>query len=335
MWSVRRKAVGQAALSTRRSIGPGIGSRLRKPCGFWQSVEGFLLHLQASGRSTATIQSYKESLALLGRCVGNQMPLKALSTEVLDAGLASMSITGSSREPRRSEATLNRHRSAYRGFLRWAFETGRIPTNPALLLHGARVESVPTPPITLEETRLFLRAIRRSKDPLRLRDEALFSTYALAGLRRKEALLLCQSDYNAKARLLCIRNGKGGRVRTVPVVRALGRLLERFQNHSLSRAGPVGEKLFPGRVPGTGLTTRQAHSRFEHWKAVAKLRPELTIHSFRAGFATALHHGCGDVMLVSQALGHSDVRPTLRYITLYSENLSRIIESSLGGVLSR
>ena len=333
MLSVDRKAVGHTTRRPRHSTGTVSGSRPRKPCGFWQSVEDFLLHLQASGRSTATIQSYKESLALLGRYVGNQIPLEALSAEVLDAGLARMSITATSGDPRRSEATLNRHRSAYRGFLRWAFETGRIPTNPALFLHGARAESVPTPPITLKETRFLLRAIRHSKDPLRLRDEALFSIYALAGLRRKEALLLCQSDYNAKARLLCIKNGKGGRVRTVPVVRALGRLLVRFQNDSLSRGGPVGGKLFPGRVPGTGLTTRQAQSRFERWKTVAKLRPELTIHSFRAGFATALHRGCGNVMLVSQALGHKDLRPTLRYIKLYSADLSRILESSLAGVL--
>ena len=95
----------------------------------------------------------------------------------------------------------------------------------------------------------------------------------------------------------------------------------------------MDRKLFPGRIPGNGLTARQAQNRFEHWKAVAHLRPELTIHSFRAGFATALHHGCGDVVLVSQALGHSDVRPTLRHIKLYSANLSRTIESSLAGVL--
>jgi site-specific recombinase XerD len=261
------------------------------------------------------------------------MPLKALSTEILNEAVAGMSIIGYPGGPRRSEVTLNRHRSAFRGFFRWAFETGRIPTNPALLMHRARVESAPTSPIMLAETRLFLRAIRRSKDSLRLRDEALFSTYALAGLRRKEALLLDQSDYNVKAKLLCIKNGKGGHVRTVPVVRALGRLLNRFQIDSWSRGNPVEGKLFPGRLPGTGLTARQAQERFERWKAVAGLRPELTIHSFRAGFATALHHGCGDVMLVSQALGHKDLRATLRYIKLYSANLSQIVESSLAGVL--
>ncbi|MGO8735358.1 MAG: tyrosine-type recombinase/integrase, partial [Terriglobia bacterium] len=129
------------------------------------------------------------------------------------------------------------------------------------------------------------------------------------------------------------KNGKGGQVRTVPVVRALGRLLNSFQNSSLSRGSPVEGKLFPGRLPGTGLTARQAQKRFERWKAVAGLRSELTIHSFRAGFATALHRGCGNVMLVSQALGHKDLRPTLRYIKLYSANLSQIVESSLAGVL--
>lgn len=332
MWSVRRKFVGRADSSVRRSEGPGIKYRPAKSRGFWHNAEDFLLHLQASGRSIATIHSYKESLALLGKSVSKQMPLEALSTEVLDAALASMSPIASA-DPRRSETTLNRHRSACRRFFRWAFEMGRISANPAFLLHRARAESVPTPAITFNETRRFLRAIRRSKDPLRLRDEALFSIYALAGLRRREALLLAQSDYNPKARLLCIRNGKGGRVRTVPVARALGRSLERFLTGALSRGGPVGDRLFPGRVAGRALTARQAQSRFEHWKAVADLRPELTIHSFRAGFATALHQGCGDVLLVSQALGHSDVRTTLRYIKLYPEDLSQVIENSFAGML--
>jgi site-specific recombinase XerD len=333
MSSIQRNAVGHC-LSARRSTGPGLGASLEKPCGFWQNVEDFLLHLQASGRSSATIQSYTESLALFGGCVGNQMPLKALSTELLNAAVASMSIIGCPGGPRRSEVTLNRHRSVYRGFFRWAFETGRISTNPALLLHRARVESAPTPPITPAESRLFLRAIRRSNDPLRIRDEALFSIYAATGLRRKEALLLDQTDYDAKARLLCIRNGKGGRVRTVPVVRALGHLLEKLHNDSLSRGGALDGKLFPGRIPGSGLTARQVQNRFDLWKAVSGLRPELTIHSFRTGFATTLHNCCGDVVLVSQVLGHSDLRPTLRNIELHSANLCQIIESSLAGVLS-
>lgn len=54
--------------------------------------------------------------------------------------------------------------------------------------------------------------------------------------------------------------------------------------------------------------------RFGHWKAVAGLRRSLTLHSFRAGFATALHGAKGDLLFVSRALGHRDLRTTLRYI---------------------
>jgi hypothetical protein len=53
------------------------------------------------------------------------------------------------------------------------------------------VDSPPTPSIAVAETSLLLRAIRNSADPLRLRDEALFSTYAMTGLRRL-ALLVAQ-----------------------------------------------------------------------------------------------------------------------------------------------
>jgi site-specific recombinase XerD len=333
MSSICRYTVGRNAMSVRGSTNSHYHSESPNDRDFWPTVEKFLVHLQASGSSFTTIQSYKESLKLLAGCVGTAVPLRGISTELLNGAVASMSTIGSPGGPRRSEATLNRHRTAYRQFFQWAFQTGKIPTNPALLLHRARVDSVPTAPFTPKETSRFLRAIRRSKDSLRLRDEALFSTYALAGLRRKEALLLDRSDYNAKDRLLCIRNGKGGHVRSVPVMRSLGRLLQKLQSESLPSGGQGNGKLFPGRAPGTALTARQAQKRFERWKTTAGLRPELTIHSFRAGFATALHRGCGDVIMVSHALGHSDLRATLRYIKINSASLPQIIERSLADAL--
>lgn len=67
---------------------------------------------------------------------------------------------------------------------------GPQPSRP-VRLHPTRVDSPPTPSIAVAETSLLLRAIRNSADPLRLRDEALFSTYAMTGLRRL-ALLVAQ-----------------------------------------------------------------------------------------------------------------------------------------------
>ena len=113
----------------------------------------------------------------------------------------------------------------------------------------------------------------------------------------------------------------------------LGRVLERFRGEVLGWPERRTGSLFPGRSGAKRLTARQANTRFQHWRAAAGLRPELTIHSFRAGFATALHEDTSDVILVSRALGHRDLRPTLRYVDPCSRRLREAIESSFGGVV--
>ena len=145
---------------------------------------------------------------------------------------------------------------------------------------------------SLTETREFLLTIRRSGDPLRLRDEALFSLYAMTGLRRAEALSLNFGDFDRQTGTLRLRQGK---------------------------------ELFPGWGAGRGLTARQAHGRFEKWKRVTGLRPQLTIHSFRVGFATALHEQTSDAMTIARILGHRDLRMTVRYTSTSVEGMRRAI----------
>lgn len=296
------------------------------PARFADALDEYLVHLRAMGRSAATIEAYAREIELLGRFIGRNVRLPAISAGVLDAAVAAISGEPASRRVRRSGATLNRCRSTYRAFFRWAFETGRIAGNPAALLRLARAESAPTLPITLQESRLFLTAIRRSADPLRLRDEALFSVYALTGLRRAEALRLELADYNPGAKTLRVKDLKAGRPRMVPVARPLGLALEKFlaSLESNSAGGP----LFEGRLCGKPLTVRQAQTRFERWRNAAGLRRGITIHSFRAGFATTLHRASGDLVLVSRALGHRDLRPTLRYVESCPGILPRVIEKS-------
>jgi integrase/recombinase XerC len=294
------------------------------------ATSDYLLQVRASGRSPMTIASYAESLALLKDFWGPTIPLAAISADSLHAAVVSLATTGGRCPTRRSETTLNRHRSAYRAFFNWTFQTNRTPANPALLLLRSRAESVPTMPITSDEVCLFLSAIRLSNDPLRLRDEALFATYAFAGLRRTEALLLDVTDYDSQRGILHVRNGKGNRSRIAPLVHRLNLLLTQFRSGHPTAVSSVTGKLFPGRFPQTGLAARQVQRRFEYWRAIAGLRPVLTIHSFRAGFATMLHQHSRDVVLVSRALGHKDLRSTLRYINLQATNLKRAMEATFG-----
>jgi integrase len=296
---------------------------------FKGAVRDYLTHLAAGGRSPATIESYESALRALGTALKGKVRLSTISAHRLDAAVAALSGPAAPGSCERSRATLNRYRSTFRAFFRWAFETGRLRSNPAAGLRLANAESAPTPPIRPEETRRFPAAIRASSDSLRLRDQALFALYALTGLRRAEALGLDIPDYDADDRSIRVRNGKGRRPRNAPVVAALGAVLNEFMRGLPGREG----KLFPGRAPGGGLTPRQANRRFQLWKVAAHLREELTIHSFRSGFATAVHNAGNDLTLVSRALGHHDLRSTLRYVAPDRGKLTKAIEAALTGVL--
>ncbi len=164
------------------------------------------------GRASATRASYSASLALLAASVPEEIPLTALSVA---------NESGQQRQ-RKSETTLNRFRTTYCTFARWAFESGRISFNPVLLLHLSRVDSPRTPAITRLQIRKLLTIIRNSGDPLRLRDEAPFRTYAMTGMRRTEALTLDTCDYDPEAATLTVNSGKGRQIRTIPVADALG-----------------------------------------------------------------------------------------------------------------
>lgn len=288
-----------------------------------RTTTDYLRHLAAAGRAAATLDSYRHSLALLEGCPGTGLAIEDLSAGTLDQALLFVSADGE----RKAQATLNRHRSAWRSFSRWAFETGRIAVNPAVLLRLAPPDSTPTAAFSLAETVHLLSEIRKSGHALRLRDETLFSVYALTGVRRAEALSLKIGDYDAGAGILRVRDSKNGRVRKMPVTGQLGALLDRFRA-GIGAACTVQHRLFAGQNACSGLTVRQVQARFAYWRSVTGLRRELTIHSFRAGFATVLYSGTGDVALVARALGHCDLRPTLRYIDPAAGNIERAIREN-------
>jgi len=170
-------------------------------------------------------------------------------------------------------------------------------------------------------------AISTSGDRLALRDMALFGIYIYTGIRRAEALDLRATDFDADRRELRIRFTKGGIPATRHVAHPLAAILTaHIQAQNWCHGSGEPDFLFPGTKPDCHMTARQAHARFNHWKTGSGIRPDLTIHSFRAGFATLLHQATGDALLVSRALGHTDVRTTGRYVAADKEMISRTID---------
>ncbi len=188
--------------------------------------------------------------------------------------------------------------------------------------------------MTAEEIKKLLAVMHCSGDPLAWRDEALFATYTLTGIRRAEALALRIKDYNRNELLLSLISTKGGQpaVRVVPA--QLARLLNQYlSGEPWAESSDPNAPMFSGRYRHAPLSTKQAQARLERWKKIAGIRRPVTIHSLRAGFATLLHQETADILLVARALGHDDPKMTQRYVGRDLEALRGKIERSLNEVI--
>jgi integrase len=149
-------------------------------------------------------------------------------------------------------------------------------------------------------------------------------------------LPLTLQDYDPGSGVLQLawtKNG-GGQIKFVPspladILTKRIRVLRR-DNMSLRRS-----MIFPGRSADQPMSARHVQIRFDKWKKLAGIRKTLTIHSFRAGFATSLYETTGDIFLVARAMGHRDVSTTMRYINTNSTVLRRAVEYTFQRPLKR
>ena len=288
-------------------------------------IRDFLLHLQASGRASSTISGYKKTLGWLEEALGSTS-LANISNRHIEKVVVTIeeySETGA----RRSAATMNRIKSTHRSFFRWAFQSGLIAHNPAVNLRISKAASRRTIPINMEEINALLNLISESGDPNAQRDEALFATYAFTGIRCAEALALRNKDYDRSSLTIYVPKVKADHGRLIPIPHRLSRILEKWIGRPRrSGQGDLSSFLFVGRQAEKPLTTRQVRFRFNRWKILAGIREELTVHSFRAGFATQLYQATGDLILVHHAICHKDIRTTMRYIGNHLSEIREAIE---------
>jgi len=291
---------------------------------FCRAICDFLRHLEAAGRTPSTILAYRKSLIQLAQMLGDLEMTKIDSSALEEAFLRIVRASPSGMPL--APTTANRMRSTYRSFFAWCFSTGRMAANPAMGLRLEKARSLETAAFARNETATFLRMIRQSRDPFALRDEVLFSIYAFTGIRKAKALGLRVVDYDSLKMVLCIPKTKGGVHETKVVPGILAEVLEGYLQGLIRNGSGESDFLFPGMKKGAPLSSRQVQARFEQWKEISGLRRELTIHSFRVGFATRVHECSGDVLLTSKALGHRDVRSTERYVRLDVEKIRSAVE---------
>ena len=177
-------------------------------------------------------------------------------------------------------------RASVRGFYMWADETGRIDSDPSRRLPKVSVpQGIPHPTPTP-----IVDAALDSADPRTL---LMLMLAAYAGLRRAEIAGLHSRDVVGDTLVV---NGKGGKVRSVPIHSRLADALRGVQGY-----------VFPGKDHG-----HLSPDRVGRVMAAALGGEGWTAHSLRHRFATRAYATDRDLLTVQQLLGHSPVATTQR-----------------------
>lgn len=290
-----------------------------------RAIKAFLRQMAADGRTPASVESYRRQLVLLTQALGD-VPLSRLTPDRLNGYLSSPALQLKVDGMPKQTSTINGAKSVIRAFFRWCAQTGLLERNPAAHVRLALASFPVTRHMTRLEVGRFLQTIRQAHHPLSVRDRALFTTLAYTGIRLSDVIRLCQSDVDLRRRQLVLRRTKGGRRerRYLPV--RLSPILTAYLRSRPTVDASTGEPLFVGRQ-GRPLSPRAVQYRFAYWLRRARIRTPLSVHSLRHTFGTLLYQATKDLVLISRALGHREVKSTQRYAHLDDRVLAKAVNT--------
>lgn len=257
-------------------------------------LRDFATWQRAQNNSPGTVRNY--GWFLLGLASIATQP-GDVTTDLLVAMMAN---------PQWGASTRKNARSAYRAFFRWATKQRDLAGNPAEDLPPIRVPRTlpkPTPEPVLDT------ALRQASP----REIFMLRLGACAGLRACEIATVHQSWWDRHSQILYV-HGKGGKMRRVaPRDPALVGLLDELRGYAFPNRW-TGQPLTPGHV--TKLLSRALD---ETW----------TGHTLRHRFATTALRKTGNLLAVSNALGHASVATTQIYTLLDDDDLIAVGEATV------
>ena len=148
------------------------------------------------------------------------------------------------------------------------------------------------------------------------RDRALIYLLADTGLRRAEACALKWSRVDLKGGLINVRNGKGGKDRSVMIGVKTRRIFLRYQRTVPQDAA---DPVFPSKRTGDHLTGQG----MRNWVRRISKRSgvKVTPHALRRTFATLSLRAGMNPLHLQALMGHSTLEMTRRYVQIVDDDL--------------
>lgn len=276
-----------------------IDTFIRDTTTFDEAAASFICFKEASQVSERTLADYKNTFNKFSAVCSNSMELAVLCSDVLKFFSAI---------PDTSPAVYNRPFSNLNSFFNWCIKQEILDKNPLsyLDLHKKKDEGNINA-AAIEDIKAILAACNR-RTFTGLRNYTLILLMLDTGIRTAELTRLENCDYDAFAKTITItrQKAKTRKQRICYLCDSTAAALNKYLKHKPKEIPFI----FPSR-DGNQLTTNEIGREFRNLCDKAKVK--ITPYQLRHSFATYFIENGGNVFVLQNLMGHSDIRMTLRY----------------------
>ena len=282
-------------------------------------IEGYLDYLaDVSRKAAGTVRDVRCTLHRVGEAMQSLVPDRPLwKLELLDF----LRWIERERETGRGGNSLNKNLSHLRGFLDYAWRSGRTDRNVLDRFHlkddGSRTEPES---LSIEEAAQLVKACL-SSTPTERRDRMAVLLLYGCGLRTKELCDLRLQDLNLPRKELLVRAGKGDRQRIVPLPEMVYTELLAYLQERGGKRGP----LLRTAVKGRPLRAKDVCDIIRHAAERAGIAWEMTPKTLRHSYATHLMDRGVDLAVIAKLMGHRSPAETGVYLHVLKDRTQRAV----------
>ena len=237
------------------------------------------------------------------------------------------------------ENGIKRKVSSLKSFYRYFYESEMIKTNPAALVHLPKIHDKDIVRLDYNEVASLLdeaengsRLTDKQKayhKKTRNRDVAMLSLLLGTGMRISECVGIDINDLDLEETAVRIHR-KGGKEEVVYFSdEVAGNMLPYLEERKNTVAEPGSENALFLSLQNKRMSVRSAELMVKKYAEVVTPLKHITPHKLRSTYGTHLYQETGDIYLVADVLGHSDVNTTKKHYAAIDENRRRMARKAV------
>ena len=231
------------------------------------------------------------------------------------------------------ERGIMRKISSLKSFYNYFFRTEKLKTNPAALVQLPKLHEKEISRLDIDEVALLLDAVEQGDgltdkqkafhNRTKLRDLALLTLLLGTGIRVSECVGLDLNDIDFKNGGIHIHR-KGGKEVTVYFGTEVETALQDYLDERNSTIPEEGSEnaLFLS-LQKKRMNVRSVENLVKKYARIVTPLKKITPHKLRSTYGTNLYRETGDIYLVADVLGHSDVNTTKKHYAALEDERRR------------